>query len=247
MIQNNKCCVMTIVRDEAYYLPIWLRHYGRFFKPEDTYILDNDSTDGSTNNLKVNVIKVHNELYFNHQWILDTVQAKQKELLKKYQYVLFCECDEMIAPNPDKYYDLEDYIIKADKPTHRCNGYDLIQGDEEQELDPSKDILLQRKYWFASPGFSKPYLTRIPLSYCAGFHCCDGMPEPDIDLLLLHLHLVDYKYYTARHAWKKAQKWKNDGSLGFHNRMDDKETENNWRNLQKIATVIPANIRRIVI
>ena len=37
-----------MVYNEAVFLPIWLRYYSRFFAPDDIYVLDHESTDGST-------------------------------------------------------------------------------------------------------------------------------------------------------------------------------------------------------
>ena len=36
------------MHNEAVFLPLWLRYYSRFFAPEDIYVLDNETTDGST-------------------------------------------------------------------------------------------------------------------------------------------------------------------------------------------------------
>src|SRR5215218_5536227 len=45
---SQRSAVLTIVRDERIFFPIWLRYYSRFFAPEDIYVLDHGSTDGST-------------------------------------------------------------------------------------------------------------------------------------------------------------------------------------------------------
>ena len=45
---RKRRAVVTMVHNESVFLPIWLRYYSRFFAPEDIYVLDNDSTDGST-------------------------------------------------------------------------------------------------------------------------------------------------------------------------------------------------------
>ncbi|MGH3827327.1 MAG: RICIN domain-containing protein, partial [Pseudonocardiaceae bacterium] len=40
--------VLTIVRNENVFLPIWLHYYGQFFPAQDMYVIDHQSTDGST-------------------------------------------------------------------------------------------------------------------------------------------------------------------------------------------------------
>ncbi|CAF4409086.1 unnamed protein product, partial [Adineta steineri] len=72
-ISTNTYAVFTICRNEKGYLPIWLRYYRRHFADKDIYILDNDSNDGSTSNLTVNVNRVSSEKYFDHMWLVQTV------------------------------------------------------------------------------------------------------------------------------------------------------------------------------
>jgi hypothetical protein len=62
--QRGLYAVFTICRSEGVYLPIWLKYYRQFFSDNDIYILDNDSNDGSTQNLTVNVQRVHSNKYF---------------------------------------------------------------------------------------------------------------------------------------------------------------------------------------
>lgn len=45
---NKSRAAITIVHNEPVFLPIWLRYYARFFGAEDLYVLDNDTTGGST-------------------------------------------------------------------------------------------------------------------------------------------------------------------------------------------------------
>ncbi|CAF3325164.1 unnamed protein product [Rotaria sp. Silwood1] len=118
--------VFTICRNEPGYLPIWLKYYRRYFADEDIYILDNDSNDGSTSNLPVNVIRVHSEKYFDHYWLVETIQNKLRDLLKSgYKYVLFAEIDEIIIPDPAKYpLGLIDYINRTNISVVRVKAYD---------------------------------------------------------------------------------------------------------------------------
>jgi hypothetical protein len=79
---KKKCAVYTIVKNENYFLPKWIKHFTKYFDNSDIYILDHQSSDGSTSNLDVNVIEVINELAFDHQWLLDTVENYQSVLLE---------------------------------------------------------------------------------------------------------------------------------------------------------------------
>ena len=48
LARSRRRAVLTIVHNEPVFLPIWLRFYSRFFAADDIYVLDNDTTDGST-------------------------------------------------------------------------------------------------------------------------------------------------------------------------------------------------------
>src|SRR5436190_17272313 len=46
--EHRRRAALTMVQNEAVFLPIWLRYYSRFFGPDDLYVLDHDTSDGST-------------------------------------------------------------------------------------------------------------------------------------------------------------------------------------------------------
>src|SRR5450755_1384172 len=100
--------IVTIVHNEAFFLPIWRRYYGQFFAPEDMYVFDHQSSDGSTDDVDFHVERVTHE-GVDHRWMRNTIQAKQHELLERYDVVLINDVDEIVAPNP-KLGTLGDYI-----------------------------------------------------------------------------------------------------------------------------------------
>jgi reversibly glycosylated polypeptide/UDP-arabinopyranose mutase len=167
--------VLTICRSEGGYLPIWLKYYRQFFSDSDIYILDNDSNDGSTLNLTVNVENVHSEKYFDHYWLIDIVQKKTKDLLESgYKYVLFSEIDELIMPDPLKYpFGLIEFINKTKRIAVRVEAYDIRHDvKKEKKLNLSQPILQQRRFWMRNAPYDKPLLTSIMLHWVPGFHSC---------------------------------------------------------------------------
>jgi hypothetical protein len=81
---------VTIVRDEVIFLPMWLRYYSSQVGSVDIYIIDNDSSDGSTSGLQQHVIMASSDTYCSHNWIIATVKAVVSKLLEAgYQYILF--------------------------------------------------------------------------------------------------------------------------------------------------------------
>ncbi|CAF4547074.1 unnamed protein product, partial [Rotaria sp. Silwood2] len=172
---DSPYAVLTICRNEPGYLPIWLKYYRRYFAGDDIYILDNDSDDGSTSNLSVNVIRVHSEKYFDHYWLVGTVQNYTRNLLESgYKYVLFCEIDEIVVPDPAKYpLGLIDYINRTKLMVVRVKAYNIRHNvDLEPKLKLNESILQQRRYWMRQANYDKPLLTNIALHWVPGFHSC---------------------------------------------------------------------------
>ncbi len=199
--------IVTIVHNEAFFLKIWRQYYGQFFAPEDMYVFDHQSTDGSTDDVDFNVERVTHE-GVDHRWMRNTIQARQNELLERYDVVLINDVDEIVAPNP-RLGTLGDYIDAFDDDFVNCWGYELMhQPDSESPYDPSLPILRQRHHWFQNFAYSKPLLARVPMKWHIGFHARrDGQAHFDKDLHLIHLHRMDYEMCKARHSRRVALGW----------------------------------------
>lgn len=223
--------VLTMARNESFILPIWLRYYSQFFEPEDIYVLDHGSTDGSTEGEGFVRIPIEREK-FDHVWQRDVVGAKQKELFETYDTVLYCDADELVVPHPSL-GDLGDYIDRLDEPFVNCLGYDMIHmADREPALDPTRPITEQRSYWFWDAFYNKAALAREPIEWVPGFHRREDFEfRPDPDLLMIHLHRVDYQQCLKRHQVRSSTEW-SDGdaeeSWGSHNHITDEEEFKTW-------------------
>jgi len=230
---KKKCAVFTIVKNESFFLPIWLKYYKKFFDDSDIYVLDHQSTDGSTNNLTVNVVPIVNELAFDHQWLVEIVQLFQKELLENYDCVLFAESDEIIYSVEKELNEVVDDFLSSNYNYVRCKGYEIIQDlEKEKSLSLDDSIIQNRNYWFDNWMYSKSLLSKVPLNWIWGFHNLTSYPNDfrlDIPgafgLTLCHLHRVDFELMLKRHE-ERATKWKlkNDGSAaGYQHRIGDRE------------------------
>ena len=232
MIIKKKCAVFTIVKNEDYFLPIWLKHYKKFFSKEDIYVLDHQSSDGSTNNLDINKEIVINDLAFDHQWLVNTVQDYQRKLLDRYNSVLFAEVDELIytLDRPlNETIDLFNQNELCQVQTCKAREVKEIIGTEKP-LQPGDEIFKHRNYWFEFPMYNKTLLSKVPLNWQFGFHCysiaSDGSGHLDTtyELQMAHLHRCDFELMLKRHQ-ERAFKWnlKDDGGNGFHHKIGDRE------------------------
>jgi hypothetical protein len=228
---SRSAAVLTIVRDEAVFLPIWLRYYSQHFSPEDIYVLDHGSSDGSTDRGGFVRIPVEHET-IDHTWMRDTVAAQQRKLLEQYDVVVSVDCDEIIVPDP-AWGTLSDYVSGFSEDFVNCLGYEVIHlPDREPSLDLEGPLLQQRHYWFAADGYDKPAVATSPSEWEVGFHSlADGRLNLDPDLRLIHLHRLDYGLCRDRHLTRRQARWQDtdlDAGWASHNRLVDGAGFDDW-------------------
>ncbi len=203
------CAVFGIFRNEKYFLPIWLRYYSNLFGMENLYVIDDKTTDGSVKNLQCNYEILEDESNKNiqrlgaHDYprIWEVIKSKYMELLQEYDYVINVDADEIIVANPEKYKNLVNFIEQMGDYT-RCTGYEVVhRRNKELDLDWSRSILEQRKYWIRQTNVDKPAITRKMLDWIIGKHFLRNKKnEPtNKDLVLFHLHRVDYRMYKEKY------------------------------------------------
>jgi hypothetical protein len=220
------------VHDEPVFFPIWLRYYSRYFEPGDIYVLDHDTTDGSTAGDGFNRIPVSHGTV-DHLWMVEVVERQQRALLQNgYTVVVVTDVDEIVAPHPER-ATLGEYLDTFDGEFVNCRGYELIHRvDREPPFDPARAILDQRGYWFANDIYDKPAIATVPMRWKPGFHRgIDGSMRPDPDLYLIHLHRMDYEICRARHEHRGQRAWnERDVAEGWasHNRITDEQDFAHW-------------------
>lgn len=224
--------IVTMVHNEAVFLPIWLRYYSRFFRPEDIYVLDHESTDGSTEVGGFRRQPVSRERV-DHVWMLRMIEAKQHELFEQgYDMVLVTDVDEIVIPDPEL-GDLGSYMDTMVEDFVSCMGYEIVHlPDRESELDPDQPIMEQRRYWAENATYNKSALATEPSRWVPGFHRReDHHFHPDPDLFMVHLHRVDYESCRVRHRQRSFQQWGSedlDSGWAAHNRLVEGEKFDRW-------------------
>jgi hypothetical protein len=223
--------VITIVHNESVFLPIWLDYYSRAFAPQDIYVLDNQTTDGSTDREGFVRIGVeHDEV--DHPWMVQTVQDLQHELLDRYEMVLVTDVDEIVTPHP-RAGSLSEYLDRFDEEWVNCLGYELLHmRDSEPPLDLDRPILDQRHHWFHNDGYDKAALATVPMRWRPGFHGREDFQfNLDPDLRMVHLHRMDYEICQARHRVRSRRAWApldEQKQWAIHNQVVDDEAFARW-------------------
>ena len=228
---RQRGAALTIVRDEPVFLPIWLRYYSQFFPPEDLYVLDHGTSDGSTDCGGFVRIPVSHDT-IDHTWMVRAIEDQQRELIERYDVVVVTDVDEIVAPHPEL-GTLADYIDRLAEPYVNCLGYELIHiVDREGPFDPARKVLDQRGHWFANDIYDKPALATAPMRWVPGFHrSADLGMRPDPDLRMIHLHRMDYTICLERHLYREGRAWnERDVELGWasHNRITDEAEFARW-------------------
>jgi len=224
---KKKCAVFTIVKNENYFLPIWLKHYKKYFDNSDIYVLNHQSDDGSTDNLDVNVELIVNELAFDHQWLVDTVQNFQVKLLEKYDSVLFAESDELVYTLEKPLNEvIDEFLLDGSVLVQTCTAKEVMENlGVEKELELGDEIFQHRHQWYDNPIYHKTLLSKVPLLWVWGFHFIkNGEPNKKYNLQMAHLHRCDFNLMLKRHQ-ERATKWnlKDDGAgVGFQHRIGDR-------------------------
>jgi hypothetical protein len=227
----GKSALFTMVYNEPLFMPIFLGYYSQFFAPEDIYVYDHGSTDGSTLGdgfVRVPVDHSVNDNIFR----LEARQAQQRELLERYDVVLTADVDEIIAPDPAT-GNLRDYIDRFDADFVNCAGYEVLHmKDQEPALSLDRPILEQRGHWYRNPGYDKPLLATAPIPWSPGLHTrTDNRREVDPSLRLIHLHRMDYGICLERHrAYRGRETAQSDLDTGreYQNRIVEEPAFGQW-------------------
>lgn len=239
--------VVTMAHNEALFLPIWWHYYSRFFAQDDIYILDHESSDGSTSGGGFVRIPVHRPVV-DWGWHRDMLQEQQHRLKRRYDVVLCTDADEIVAPDP-QFGTLGDYIDRFEDEFVNCTGYELIHmRDLEPAFDRSRPVLQQRGWWFRNPVYSKPLLARVPMEWHGGLHQrTDGRVNDDPALFLIHLHRMDFALCHERHRQRMARPWNQrdvDENWGYQNRIVEDEAFATWFYTDSCAGV-PVEVERV--
>jgi hypothetical protein len=223
--------VLTSVANESFFFPIWLRYYSRFIEPEHLYVLDHDSTDGSTDGEGFVRVPIHNAV-LDWAWLWEIIRGEQHRLLERYRAVLYTDVDEIVVPDP-AYGDLGRYLDEFSDEFVTCRGWEVLHDPQsEPPLEPAAPILAQRKWWFRNTAYDKPLLARVPMSWRGGFHGrTDGAVNDDPRLFLVHLHRVDYERCLYRHSQRVSRPWQPyqlSQGWGYQSRIIEPEAFAGW-------------------
>jgi hypothetical protein len=202
-----RLAAVTMVRDERVMLPRWVAHYGRECGPDHLYVIDDNTTDGSTDDLPCSVIRIPSwgDKHFEVTR-MRMVSRIAAALLEAYDAVLFADADEFLVADPERHEGLVDLLARREG-TEVLGAQALnVVHDARREgpLDPDQPVLGQRRWAKFIPLMCKPSLKRTMAPWVAGSHGMTIPFEIDPDLYLFHLKFAEREHLRETGDHRKA-------------------------------------------
>lgn len=185
--------VLTVARDEAVMLPRWVEHYGRQFGVENLIVFDDNSTDGSTDDLPCTVHRIPGFRGGFEGRRLRLVSGVGKGLLETYDWVVFTDVDEFLIADPAVHADLPSLLAAREETAVLAPlAFNVVHHvGLEGPLDPAAPVLGQRRLASFAPVMCKPSIKRVGSPWS---HASHGIREPfsvDPELFMVHLKFAD--------------------------------------------------------
>lgn len=191
---------VTMVRDDAFFLSAWLRHYGDLLGRENCYVINHGRGEGVAQQAQgCNIIGIPGDPHKNFdvkRWQL--LNNMTDGLRKYYRHVIVGDVDELVIVDPEEGRDLKEFL--GDVPKGRMLtplGLEVIHRIDLEEQPIKNQILGPRMHVRPAPHYSKPCITSHPAKISRGGHFAqyDQLNAPD-GLYLLHLKFCDYDAYV---------------------------------------------------
>ena len=207
----KKIAAITMARNDEFFLTRWIKYYGDEIGTENLYIyLDGTDQIIPKNAGHAHVKKLpHTDMTraTGDKYRIGLMNDLSRELLKTYDIVIGCDCDEFLIVDPNTNKSLAEYLSEI-KIKNSVSGLGLDVGQNmkmEHELNPRAPILPQREYALLSTRYTKPVVKNAPVNWGSGFHSISGHNfHIDKNLYLLHFGAVDMKMLEQKAAARGA-------------------------------------------
>ncbi len=189
--------VVTMTRDEGQMLKRWVSYYGEAVGRSNLVIFDDNSVDGSTDNLDCTVHRLP-KFPGGKKFIparMKLANGIAAGLLACYDYVIFADVDEFLIPDPDEFDGLLDFI-RARPNSDVIAGMALNvvhHAGVEGDIDPERPILDQRSFAKFIPRMCKPSIKRIPAQWRRSTHAITAPYRVDPGLFMAHMKFYDHE------------------------------------------------------
>ena len=201
-----RVAVFTQAYNEGAMLHHWARFYGRMVGPENLYVLDNASTDGSTDASKgdldprISVIHMP-QTPVDHEHFAQVQGYFQRFLLLKYDWVIKVDTDELLSCEGG----LVERLARTPPGTYRPETAVEVVHDTQTEapFDFNGSVGSQRRHFVQGTKLLiRPIISSRPTTWTAGNHLGHELSVPLEGLVVSHL-----KYFDLDFLLSKNKRW----------------------------------------
>ena len=199
--------VMTMVRDESEMLPRWVDHYGRHVGTDHLLVLDDQTTDGSTDDLPCTVHRLPSLAGKKYERTrMQLVSGLARGYLAAYDWVVFVDADEFLVPDPALHPDLRSYLAaREDREVVAPVALNVVHvTGAEGPLRRGEPVLGQRRCATFAPIMCKPSVKRVPAQWRWASHGIEAEFAVDPELFMVHLKFADRDLLAQVAAHRQA-------------------------------------------
>lgn len=217
MYQVKRIAVLTMVRNDDFFLRKWVEYYGRELGKENLYIYydgeDQTIADFCQGTNAFLHPKIGTQVVAAEKARLKFLSERAAELFAKgYDLVIGVDADEYIVVDPKLGIRLKEYLSQQNINVSLSPlGLDFGQKlGEEPDLSHNEPFLSQRHYAQIGTRYTKPSIIVEPCRWGSGFHRIKGHNfHIATDLYLMHFGYSDRKILESRlaDADRVAQGW----------------------------------------
>jgi hypothetical protein len=192
---------VTMVRDDAFFLEVWLRHYGEVLGRQNCYVINHGyGAQVAALAQGCNVIGIPGDPHRNFdikRWgLLNNLVGG---LRKYYRHIVVGDVDELVVVDPDKGMNLREYLETVpEKRLLTPLGLEVIHRTDVEHEAVGATILGPRRHVRPAPHYSKPCVVSASVKISRGGHFSQypKLHAPQ-ELYLMHLKFCDFEQYSG--------------------------------------------------
>jgi hypothetical protein len=171
---SKTLAMVTMVRNEAVFLPVWLRYHGSQVGQENCFVIDLGSDDGSTSEIgRASRVRVP-AIQVSDASLVTFISKFCFTLMHSYDFVAYCEVDEFLVCDPAIAANLREFCATVCSAVVTAFGLDVVASpDRDAPIDWSRPILQQRRLVRPNSRIAKPVLSRSSIAPTGGPHPFD--------------------------------------------------------------------------
>lgn len=205
---QSKVAVVTMVRDDYFFLKKWVDYYGQLFGRENLYVI-NHGHEAKVSEIAsgCNLIGIPGDPHRNFdvkRWRL--LNGLVAGLRSYYSYVICGDVDEFVVLDPASGSNLAEFMFDLkDRQVLTPFGLEVVHR-RSLETDPLKDVILgPRRHVQIAMHYSKPCVVGATAKLSRGGHYSthDKLEMPQ-DLYLLHLKFCDFDLFVEAQNRRNA-------------------------------------------